>query len=186
MIAAALPLVGAFKSVPRFVWYALAAALVFAFAVHWFNGRIEAAEKRGAERAYANVERQARELERKANALNARIVTAIKEKNRVENARIAADADALRLRGPGAARCASAASLPSGPGGRVAAGGRSDAAGSGVPVQDSAAVPWGWLVNRAEQADLNRAEVLAWREWHARFTAEWAKWKAEAERAVAD
>lgn len=176
------PALGAFKSIPRFVWYALAAALLYAFAIGWYNGKIEAAEKRGAERAYASVERQARELERKANALNAKIAAALKEKNDVENRRIAADADAHRLRGPGAARCAGPALIPPASGGHVAAGGRSDAAGPGMPAEDRAAVPWSWLVDRAEQHDLHRAEVLAWREWHRRFTAEWSAWRAEAER----
>lgn len=182
MPALALPILGAFKGVPRFVWYALGAALIYAFAAHWYNGKIEAAEKRGAERAYANVERQARELERKANELNAKIADAFRRKNDAENRAITARADDHRLRGPGAARCPGASVVPAGAGGHNAPGGRPDAAGPAMPADDRAAVPWSWLVDRAEQHDLNRAEVIAWREWHARFSAEWAKWKAEAEK----
>lgn len=177
-----LPVAGAFKSVPRFVWYALAAALIFAFAVHWYNGRISAAEKRGEERAYANVAKQARELERKANALSARIATEMRKRNDEENRAIARAADALRLRGPGAARCAGPALLPASPGGHGTAPAGADAAGPGMPPEDRAAVPWGWLVSRSEEHDMLLAEARGWREWHARFTAEWAKWKAEADK----
>jgi hypothetical protein len=40
---------------------------------------------------------------------------------------------------------------------------------------DLAAVPWQWLVQRSEQADLNRQEVLSWREWYRKLAAEWPK-----------
>jgi hypothetical protein len=44
-----------------------------------------------------------------------------------------------------------------------------------VPPDDLAAVPWPWLVQRAEQADLNRQEVLTWREWYDRMVKDWPK-----------
>ena len=177
---------GFFGKMPRWAWIALAVAVALLAGFLWHqlaaHKAIDAAEKRGEERAYANVEKQARELERKANALNAKITAEMRKRNDEENRRIAAAADDLRLHGPGAARCADPAFLSAGAGRHDAPGRGSDAPGPPVPSDERAAVPWGWLVGRAEQHDLNRAEALAWREWHRRFTAEWAKWKAEAER----
>jgi hypothetical protein len=184
-----LPVRAFFGSIPRWAYIALAIVLAGLTGVlvhqHYAHKAIAAAEQRGEARAYANVARQAQELASKANALNAGIAAAFKEKNREENARIAAAADTLRLRGPGAARCAAVAGVSASASGSVAAGGKPDAAGPQVPPDDRAVVPWGWLVGRAEQADLNRAEVVAWRDWYQRFAAEWTKWQSDAAKARA-
>ena len=108
-------------------------------------------------------------------AESARIAAELRRKHDEEVRRIASGADGLRVSGPGRA---SASCPPATPGGLGPSSGTGNVAGPQVPPGDGATVPWGWLVNRAEQADLNRAEVLAWREWHARLTAEWEKWKA--------
>ncbi len=168
-------------------WKPLLIGLAILAAVLWHqhiaHNAIAAAEKRGEARAYANVERQARELTAKADALNGKIAGAMREKNREENARIAADADDLRLRGPGAARCAGVTRLPAAAGGSQSAGRNGDATGPQMPPADSAAVPWGWLVDRGEEHDLNRAEVLAWRDWYATFKKRWDEWNADAKKA---
>lgn len=164
---------------------ALAALLGALWALHWYHGQIKAAEKRGSDAAYSNIAKQARELTGKANALNAKLAAQMRSKNDEEAAAIRSDAGAVLVRGPGAARCAPVAGLAGTSGRSVAAGGKPDAAGSQVPPDDRAAVPWPWLVDRAEQADLNRSEAIAWRDWYARFTAEWAKWNADAAKARA-
>lgn len=169
MTIPALPFV-----VPRWAWIVLASAFLFGVLV-WAHQRevkqtIAAAEKRGEDRAYANVAKKTKELERKANDLTEKI----KERNREENSRITAAADDLRLRGPGKAR-ANCPGVPSGPSRRQPADGQANAAGPGVPSGEFATVPWGWLIERAEKCDLNRAESLAWREWYAKQSELWAK-----------
>lgn len=84
------------------------------------------------------------------------------------NAAVATD---LRLRGPGkAATCPGRefnpgmAITPDRQGGTPA---QPDAPGNQVPARDGfAVVPWGWLVNRAEDHDRLLSEVKIWRSWH--------------------
>jgi hypothetical protein len=109
---------------------------------------------------------------RKARSDGKQISKDIRGKTDEQNRRIAGDADAVLVSGPGKAVCRPA---PAAAGGHDQAGGKPDAPGPQVPPADSAAVPWPWLVQRAEQADLNRAEVLAWREWYDRLVASWPK-----------
>lgn len=92
--------------------------------------------------------------------------------NDEENRRIAGDAQSLRVSGPGKATCHAP---PAAASGHEEGRGKPDAPGPQVPSADSAAVPWPWLVTRAEQADLNRAEVLAWREWYRKLVEDWPK-----------
>jgi hypothetical protein len=44
-----------------------------------------------------------------------------------------------------------------------------------MPPEDRAAVPWVWLTDRAEEHDLDRAEVLSWRLWYQKVLAAWPK-----------
>lgn len=156
------------KGLPWQVWAAIGLALVLFLGVRWHNGQIKDAEKRGADRAYAAVEKKAREIEAKANATADKIRSKSDETARA----IAADADVIRMSGPGKAR---ACPVPQGSGRREPATGEADVARPEVPTDDRAAVPWQWLVQRAEQCDLNRNEVLAWREWHQRVQEALAK-----------
>jgi hypothetical protein len=151
--------------IPRVAWIALAAALLLFLGVRWYNGQIKDAEKRGADRAYAEVEKKARALEAKANATADKIRSKSDETARA----IAADADVIRVSGPGKARCIP---VPAPSGRREAPSGQADASRPEVPSDDRAAVPWQWLVQRAEVCDLNRNEVLAWREWHEKLAAQ--------------
>jgi hypothetical protein len=153
------------KGLPWQVWAVIGLALLLFLGVRWHNGQIKDAEKRGADRAYAAVEKKARQLEAKANAVADKIRSKTDEAART----IAADADVIRVSGPGKAR---ACPVPAASGRREPAGGGSDAAGPEMPSDDRAAVPWQWLVQRAEQCDLNRNEVLAWREWHEKLSAQ--------------
>lgn len=159
--------IGAFlKRIPRWVWIVLAViALVVAGRVyhnHKAGAAITAAEKRGEARAYAAVEKRALALTAKANAISANL----RSKNNETVRRIAADADALRVRGPGKASCPSAAFVAasghSGPAGRPG-----DAALDQVPDServDLIGLPFPDALDFAEAHDRYRAEVLTRRE----------------------
>lgn len=154
--------------VPREVWYLLAAAIIFALARGWYQGQIEAAEKRG----YAQAVADGRKVAAKTDAATSNITTDIRSRTDETNGRIDARADDQRVHGPGAARCPT---VPAASGGHDEASGQSDATGPRLPPEDSAAVPWPWLVERARVCDLNRQEVLAWREWHGKVLETWPK-----------
>jgi len=163
--------VGAFlKRIPRGVWIALAVAALLGIGV-LMHGRAvrkahDAAYAQGRADEAARIERKALRIAAKATA----IAQAVKDRNNETNRRIAGDADDLRVRGPGKAACLNPAAPsagrhqpPSRPGddptGQVPVGN-----GLANSLPELAAVPWPWLVDRAEQCDLNRAEVLSWRE----------------------
>ena len=109
---------------------------------------------------------------RDAQAVIAKLTQDIRNRADEENRSIAGYADALRVSGPGKAACrpGPAAASEHEPG-----SGNGNAPGPQVPSDDRAAVPWGWLTDRAEEHDLNRAEVLAWREWYRKLVESWPK-----------
>lgn len=165
-----------FRGIPTLAYALLAVAVLIGMGVGLHvkavHNAISAAEKRGEDRAYARVEAKALALAAKAQAL----ATDLRNRNNETNRRIAADADALRLRGPGRASCpgypAPAAS------GHNAPGRPGDAAVDRLPDQerlDLIALPFSGTVAFAEQCDLNRAEVLTWREYSAKLLKAWPK-----------
>jgi hypothetical protein len=122
------------------------------------------------------IAKQALELKAKIDALTAKIAAEERTKNDVEDRRIAAAADALRVRGPGKAVCI--ASIPAAAGGHVEAGGPGDASVHGVPDPQRVALiglPVSSAVGFAEQHDVFRAEVIAWRTWYKRVHEAWPK-----------
>lgn len=155
----ALP--GVFRLVPREVWYVLAAAILFAGARGWYHGKLDDAEKRGEARAYAAVEQKARSIQAKSEALAAKL----REQNDETNRRIDGDARTVLVRGPGKAACPAARSeAPRQP---LAPGRPADAAVDRVPYpewQQLIGLPFAGAVEFARQCDLNRAEVLTWRD----------------------
>lgn len=166
------------KSIPRQVWIALAVVAILALGTCAHKRSVKKfGEEQYAAGVKAERDRAAKAVKKAETAGNA-ISKEIRSKSDEEARRINTSADARRVRGPGLARCAvpSAAASESKP-----ASGNGDASRLEVPARDSAAVPWPWLVDRAEQADLNRAEVLAWREWHQRLSEEWAKYRVDAD-----
>ncbi len=122
------------------------------------------------ENQYRSLQTQAETIKRQRDEAYAKIAAEIRKRTDEENRRIAGSADDLRVSGPGRSRCSQP---PAASGRHGAPGGNGNAPGPQVPATDSAAVPWQWLVNRAEQADLNRAEVLAWRDWYQRLAEQW-------------
>lgn len=158
--------------IPRAVWIALAVLTLLGLGSCVHNRKVEAYGremfKAGVKAEVDRAEKARKEAEAKGNAISKKIRSETDANARTINSR----ADNERLLGPGLARCAvppTAARRPE------PASGNGDDPGSQVSEGDSAAVPWPWLVQRAEQADLNRNEVLAWREWHRRLTEEWLK-----------
>lgn len=130
------------------------------------------------------VEAIARKIIGEQNAKNAALAGQLRKANDEKAAAIHSDARDVFMRGPGASR-ATCPGLAASPSRSQPASGNANAAGPQVPSDDRAAVPWGWLTDRAEQADLNRSEALAWRQWYATFSDQWAKWQAESAKARA-
>lgn len=171
---------GALKLVPRWLWILLAVALASRFAANWHAGKVEALDRAAYGRGVTDTVAAAARLQAERARLDAAIAAELRSKNDEESRRIAAAAERLRLRGPGKAACPDPARLPGGAGRHGAPGGAADAAGPDLPADQRAAVPWPWLVDRAESHDALRAEVLNWREWHRRFTEEWERSRASA------
>lgn len=176
----------AMKLVPNYVWYALFGALALHFALGWHSGKVKAhdAATIAARDAYWNdriqaVAKQAAGIRDKAENTARQITEKVRTDNENQARIIAADAGALRLRGPGAAsddcRSVDHSGIPVAAGGAGQGGGAGAAARPQVPDGDRASVSWRWLVNSAEQADLNRAEVLSWRSWYQQQAAAWEK-----------
>lgn len=176
--AAALKLspVGNFlKVIPRPVWIALA---VIALLLLGTCAHKRSVKKFGDERYAAGVKHEGDRIAAKAEQIAKRaeeISAKARSLNNETNRRIASDADAVRVSGPGKAACLN----PSTPGaGRyVTPIGKPDAARPQVPTGDReallAAVPWPWLVDRAEEHDLCLAEAATWRSWHKQLEESW-------------
>lgn len=180
-----------FAAIPPKVKLAIAGILllVVLFFVHQHiaHKHLKVADKAGYARAkaedaaeLAEAHRQALEARARAEAIGAEISRNTREKNDEEARNIARSARDVLVRGPGEARCRPLdhSGVSAGGGEYGAAGGRSDASGPGMPADELAAVPWPWLVGRAEQADLNRSEVLSWREWYARQFKAWEQMRS--------
>ncbi len=159
------------KRIPRSVWIKIAlviAVLVGGFvAYRWHSNRVEtmitAAEARGEARAYKAINEATAVVEKKSVVIS----TEIRSKAVEENRRTAERADTLRVSGPGKAayQCKPVAGVSTG--GPVAASQATDVPMAGVPGEtrlDLIVVPFAELVAFAEQHDLNRTEVLSWRE----------------------
>lgn len=155
------------KDIPREVWIGLAVLALIAGGVIYHKRAVSNARTEGhAAGVKAEGERiAAKVLELKVKA--DKLAADIRRKNDATNRAIAGDADALRVRGAGKASCLGPAA--SSAGGRVAPGGKADAAVDPLPGRERVeliGLPFADLVNAAERCDLNRAEVLSWREWH--------------------
>lgn len=161
------------KRISPKVWIGIGIAVAIAFTIWrgiaWYNNKIDAAEQRGEARAVERARKEIKKIEQRTQL----IVKVLREKNDEEIRNIARSYDDIRVRGPGRA---GTTCIPTSSGGRQSTGGQPNGTGPDVSSEVWASVPWNWLVNRSEVDDLNRNEVLAWRDWHAKFTAEWAEW----------
>lgn len=156
--------------VPWQVWAALGLVVVIGLGVHRHGKAIKHVKAASYAEGYAKAVQVGIDEAAKQAAADAKITNELRSKSNEEVRVIARDADALRVRGAGQARCAPGHPVPVAASGRDPIGRRSDAAPVGMPDQDWAAVPFPWLVDQAEVSDANRAEVLKWREWHKRLS----------------
>lgn len=170
-----------YRFFPPWVWLTLlGVVLVLAFA-YWHGLQVghalNDARKEGAKTADAawqkrfdDMKVEAEEWRGKAESAQAKLSQEERLRHEAETRVITDRADDLRVRGPGKAQACPGpvdhSSVPAASGQPGAGGGQSDDGGRGVPPEDWAAVPWGWLVNRAEQCDIDRSEVLTWRHWY--------------------
>lgn len=175
---------GALKSVPWHVWAVMALIVavglgkcahdrqVKQFGREQFTAGVNA-EKEATNKLLAKAHADALAWKAKAEANAATISQDIRGRHEATLRDTGARADALRLRGPGAARCRPSDNpgVSSAASGNQPPSGAGDGSTGGVPPEDRIAMPFGWFVDRAEQCDFNRAEVLAWREWHQRQAA---------------
>lgn len=172
-----LPVRKFFASIPRPVWIAIGIVAViglgWALHAHSVKKAYRTGYSAGVAAEGARIARKAEKLAAEAAAISAKA----KELNSETNRRIAAGADALRVSWPGKAACLNPATPSAGR--PVAPIGKPDAAGPQVPPADGqpllTAVPWPWLVDRAEQCDLNRAEAETWRAWHKQLEESWQR-----------
>lgn len=184
MPAFALPILGVLRGIPRWVWLLLAVALAFRFAVNWHAGKIDALEKAAYGRGVTDTSAAMARLQRQRERIDAAIAAELRNRHDEENRRIAADADRLRLRGPGKAACPDPRVVPVGAGRHGAAGRSADAAVDRVPDPagpELIAMPFVGAIAFGGQHDGFRTEALSWREWHRRFTAEWKRSRAAAD-----
>ena len=175
--------VGGFaRSIPGWVW-AAAAGLLLLGGLYWYHtnavssaydrGKIAgaAAEKKEWQVAFAAMKRAAYHWRTEAETQSDQITEltgALHDQTLRDNAALA---DALRLRGPNRA---AACGRPGGDPGLSSAAGSdrnpaspTDAPRGPVPAGDGfAIVPWGWLVQKAEDHDRLRARVTAWDSWY--------------------
>lgn len=142
----------------------------------WHSHAVSAAYARGAHdgaaRAYARVEAKALDLKNQADQSAAKIRSKFDEAAR--------DVDVVTrtvlVRGPGAAACTVAPFA--GTGGRVAPGRQAGDAVASVPDREGeqlVGLPFAPTVELFRQCDLNRLEVLAWREQRAEQVKAWEK-----------
>lgn len=162
---------GGVKSVlgklPSWVWIALAviAALVAATIYHGHKVR-----QFGNERYQAGVAAEDARVAAKANAIAAQaaaLTAKIRSNTDETNRRIAVDANALRVRGPGKAACPYPAA--SGSGGHVDSAATADASVDPVPDGQRPALialPFPATIDFAEAYYRLLAEVKAWRDQH--------------------
>lgn len=177
------PIGGILKMIPRWLWILLAVAAAVLFAVHWHSGKIEDLRSTSFQAGYAKAVADGKQ---RVHVVEHQSETVSSEERKTAHEEIERNgraADALRVRGPGAAACVNPG-LPVGAGGSGAIGGRADDPLAGVPGgerQRLIALPFAETVDRAEIADANRTEVLAWRQWHDRLTEMWAEANRKAE-----
>jgi hypothetical protein len=166
-------------------WIGLGVALLLGFLLlqqhgetrHWHK-QSDQFEKlyRGELANEARIAKQARDLKRSIDTLTANISQTMRDWNNAENRRIASSADTVRVLGPGKAICPGGPVIAAGAGGPQSARGPGDASVAQVPSGervDLIALPFAPTVDFAEQHDLNRAEVLTWREWYRKLLAAW-------------
>lgn len=180
----ALTRVGGFIGrIPRWAWIALA-VVVIVVAGNWYHGKKVDAQYKAAyaagkadeakrwQIAFDKMQDAADKWKANYEAKAEELSTERRKRHDETLRRNSAIADALRLRGPGAAsasRCRplNNSGLSNGPGQSGSSPSRPDAPGPSVPADGGdAIVPWSWLVKRAEEHDELLSEANTWRTWY--------------------
>jgi hypothetical protein len=176
--------------VPRWVWIALAAVAALTAGVVWHHHKAGEAIKaavnardREWQTAIAKMHQHDLVLRQQEEAAAAVISDKVRKQNEEANRTIAADAAAVRLRGPGAASCRPIdyPRVSIGAGRSQPVSGSGDAAVAQVPSGegiDLIGLPFTGTVSFAQQHDAFRAEALSWRDWYAKQSAAWEKMRA--------
>lgn len=171
--------------IPPKVWLALGCALALLLGVLWHHHAIRKHD--AALIAANNAQWQAR-LDalnakiRAQDAQNAAMASQLRKANDEEHNRIAADAGSVLMHGPGKAVCPRISSPSTPASGSVEITPGSDAPRSSLSAgdgQDLSAVPWNWLVQRAQEHDDLLANEKAWREWYDNLVKAWPKQPAK-------
>lgn len=135
----------------------LAIGLIIWRIVVWYDNQIDASFQRGADAAYAKVDKRATEL---AGQLTASALK-LKDQANEEHLATAVAATDLRVRGPGRASCP--APVDAGASGHEQALTAEADAGLAVSPEEWARVPWNWLVTVVQEHDDLLTEAGAWR-----------------------
>lgn len=161
--------------VPRWLFALAALGLVVGGVLLWHSRAVENLRSESYKKGWDDQKARSDAIIRKLDAENAKLVTELKRKTDAQAVRIVVAGERERVLGPGraAVRCPAVAAAA---GGHQPPAQAADAAGDLVPADDRRAdVPWGWLVSRATQCDLDRNEVGAWRTWYAEVAKGFAK-----------
>lgn len=172
--------------IPRGVWIALVVIAILALGTcaHKRSVKKFGNERYKAGVAYeqARLEKKAKELKAKADALTGKISTELRKQSD-ENVRIIyRDAGTVLLRGPGKAACPGNPGISSSPSRPNAPAGQGSSAVAEVPPGeriDLIGLPFAGTVALAQTCDLNRAEAQSWREWHRQQSEAWKKFEAD-------
>lgn len=206
-LAARFPRVASvFAAIPKPVWEAIAVVgyvlALFALHQHYADAAIArhvqaaiAQRDQQWEKRFADEHAAALRWKAKADAQAATISTQQRNLNDETQKRLAADAAAVRLRGPGKAaapagcRPGSPARISAATSGHVEATGAGSNAASEVPAGDGsdqwAVVPWGWVVDVVQERDSYAAELTTWHRWYDDEAAAWLKADPQAQPAQA-
>jgi hypothetical protein len=168
----------ALAKVPPQVWegltaagYALALYLTHQRDVHVHDVAVIAAEDQ-------RIATQALKLKAKIDDITSKITAEERIRNDEQNRRIAADAGAVLMRGPGKASCSVRPGAPAASGGHDAPDRPADAPVAAVPDQeriDLIALPFAPTVGFAKLHDQCLTDLTSYREWGRRIEEAWPK-----------
>lgn len=169
------------SAVPSKVWIGLAVVIVLLLAAWWHESHSQAMLKEAYEQGKKDRDAQweqsiedarleAQNWKTKYESASSKLTETERQLHEEQLRSDSARADALRLRGPGAAaaqcRPVRDSVISGGSGGSQPANEQAGAAGTGMSSEDGAIVPWSWLVTTAQSCDADRSEVQRWRSWY--------------------
>lgn len=168
--------------IPRQVWIGLGVALLLLGLFIWHqrhaHNALKAEYARGKADEGARNAKKALEVKAKIDAMSGKITAALKEKNNETNRRIAGDASALLVRGPGKASCPGNPGISSATSGHVAPARPANAAVAPLPNGeriDLIALPFAPTIQFGQQHDQCQSDLKSYREWEVQISEAWAK-----------